>query len=51
MVIERLSTASKDDTTRQAKDLMQESLVACIEADPPAWTKQGGGAFARPLPD
>lgn len=39
MAIERLSTASKDDTTRQAKDLMQEGLVACIEAEPPAWIR------------
>ncbi|MGH9280349.1 MAG: hypothetical protein ACRD12_19895 [Acidimicrobiales bacterium] len=39
MAIERLSTASKDDTTRQAKDLMQESLIACIEGEPPAWIR------------
>jgi hypothetical protein len=39
MAIERLSTASKDDTTRAAKELMQESLIACIEGDPPAWVR------------
>lgn len=42
MAIERLSTASKDDTTRKAKDLMQESLVACIEGDSPAWIRDAG---------
>lgn len=39
MAIERLSTASKDATTREAKELMQESLIACIEGEPPAWIR------------
>lgn len=42
MAIERLSTASKDDTTRKAKDLMQESLISCIEGEPPAWIREAG---------
>ena len=42
MAIKRLSTASKDDTTRKAKGLMQESLIACIEGDPPAWIRDAG---------
>lgn len=37
MAIERLSTASQDDTTRAAKALMQDGLIACIEGQPPVW--------------
>lgn len=39
MAIERLSTSSKDDTTRRAKELMQEGLIACIEGEPPDWIR------------
>jgi hypothetical protein len=37
MVIQRLSTASNNVTTRGAKELMQEGLIACIEGKPPMW--------------
>ncbi len=46
MAIERLSTASKDDTTRKAKDLMQESLITCIEGEPPAWIRDASEPLA-----
>lgn len=40
MAIERLSTSSKDDTTRRAKELIQEGLIACIEGEPPDWVRE-----------
>src|SRR6266508_5939809 len=42
MAIQRLSTASKDDTTRVAKELMQKALIACIEGEPPEWVRTAG---------
>jgi len=42
MSIERLSTASKDPTTRRAKELMQEGLIGCIENQPPGWVRDAG---------
>lgn len=50
MAIERLSTASKDDTTRKAKDLMQEGLVACIQGKPPPWIRDASDPPAATEP-
>jgi hypothetical protein len=49
-MIERLPTASNNETTQAAKDLMQESLIRCIEGEPDDWMKDIGPPPAVAMP-